>query len=188
MTNHAPHPFFSNQWQSPQRLSLSALERVWLEHTGSMTAKLGQLGRLEVMPLQESSTGLAADEANFLGSPLDSDCHLREVVLSVDATACIYARSLMPLSSLAGANQQLSQLATTPLGAALFRAPEAERRYLEACRLPASQLPIEVESQQQLLLARRSLFIKNGQPLLVAECFLPNLWQLAASGASNPNR
>jgi chorismate--pyruvate lyase len=27
------------------------------------------------------------------------------------------------------------------------------------------------------LLARRSVFWRNGQPLLVAECFLPDFWQ-----------
>ena len=175
MTNSFPHAFFSRHWQAPEQLTLTPLEQHWLQATDSMTARLQALGKLSVQSLNETSAQLADDEADFLCLPAGSDCLLREVLLCVDAAPCIFARSLLPLTSLSGANAVLASMAARPLGSELFRAPVAERRLMQACRLPAAQLPEAIAATDNLL-ARRSLFFKNGLPLLVAECFLPALW------------
>jgi chorismate--pyruvate lyase len=71
----------------------------------------------------------------------------------------------------------LATLEERPLGSELFRFPEAQRQRMETCWLPATQVPLSLSNDTDELLARRSLFFKNGLPLMVAECFLPALWQ-----------
>ena len=180
MTDFAPHAFFSNHWQAPEQLRVTPVQQRWLLAAGSMTAQLQALGELSVRSLHEHESTLPEDEADFLGVPPASPCLLREVALCVDDAPCVFARSLLPLSSLTGTNAVLATMAARPLGSELFRAPEAERRTMQACLLPGEQLPQNLACQQPELLARRSLFLKNGLPLLVAECFLPALWQRLA--------
>lgn len=177
MTHSTQHAFFSCCWQTPDQLRVSCAQQRWLVATDSMTARLQTLGTLSITSLSEHSVALPTDEADFLDLPAASDCLLRETVLCVDAAPCIFARSLLPLSSLGGANSVLASMAARPLGSELFRAPIAERRQMQACWLSSAQLPSALQEPATELLARRSLFVKNGLPLLVAECFLPALWQ-----------
>lgn len=181
--HHTPHSFFSDSWQSTATLDLCALERSWLDDAGSLTARLCTLGEFRVQLLDERQIALSDDDAGFLQLPPLNDCLLREVILRVDNTPMVFATSLLPLASLAGNNQVLGQMHERSLGSELFRAPCATRPQLEACFMPANQLPdaCQLRGHSTKLLARRSLFIKQQQPLMVGECFLPSLWQRLAN-------
>lgn len=175
-----PHPFFSHDWQAPSALSLTDRQHDWLTHTGSLTVRLRQFGDFSVRPLAEQRDSVAADEADFLALPEREACLSREVVLCVDDRPCVYARSLLPLSSLEGDNRVLGRMEERSLGSELFRPPRAQRCHLDACWLPRQQLPGELACREPRLLARRSLLMKQGKPFLVAECFLPALWVLVS--------
>lgn len=184
--HHTPHHFFSDSWQTTAALNLSALERSWLEDAGSLTARLCTLGEFRVELLHERQISLPDDDATFLQLPRLSACLLREVILRSDNIPVVFATSLLPLASLAGDNQVLGHMRERSLGSELFRNPCATRQQLQACCMPASQLPnaCELDGSTPKLLARRSLFIKQRQPLMVGECFLPSLWRRL--GASRP--
>ncbi len=177
MPTSSPHPFYSPDWLTADRLDLPAQQSDWLLHLGSLTERLQLLGELRVVRLYEGDGQLAADEALFLGLPPHASCQIREVLLEVDQQPFVYARSVLPASSLEGANQELASMAERPLGSELFRDPVATRQQLDACFLPREQLPKTLDISDTTLLARRSRFCKNHQPLLVAECFLPALWR-----------
>lgn len=169
--------FFSTTWMCPSECSLSHLERTWLEDNHSLTSKLSQQGVLSVEVCLQTYVPASANEASFLGIEQATRCFYREVVLQVDKRPFVYAKSLLPQSSLIEKNISLTQMNDTPLGAELFKFPEAQRKQLQIGYLPDAQLPPMLQSKQATHLARRSLLIKRKHPLLVAECFLPAFWQ-----------
>ena len=64
-------------------------------------------------------------------------------------------------------------------GHLLFRDPAFARQPIEACRYPAALLPAAVRAEG--LWGRRSLFCQGALGVLVAEVFLPALWQADAA-------
>ncbi len=78
------------------------------------------------------------------------------------------------------ANFDLSQLGSRSLGQLLFNEQAFSRGPLQICQLSVRQLPVIAQQQsagQQLVWARRSCFKKDSLGVLVAEVFLPKLWQ-----------
>ena len=76
------------------------------------------------------------------------------------------------------AGLDLQSLGNRSLGELLFSDPAFARGQLEACHYPAQWLP---QAQRvDGLWARRSCFRQNRLGVLVAEVFLPALWQAAA--------
>jgi chorismate--pyruvate lyase len=88
----------------------------------------------------------------------------RKVLLQCGDTPWVAAHSLIPVSSMQGPLKRLRRLDERPLGEFLFRDPTLQRYQVELTRSAASW-------------GRRSLFYLHGQPLLVAEFFLPALMQ-----------
>ena len=148
----------------------------WLADRGSLTRRLRTHGRFHVTPLYQGFATPTAVEARMLGLPSRRQALIREVTLHLEGTAVIYARSVLPLSTLRGANRVLGHMARRALGDELFRPPRADRHVIWASRFPAGVLP--VAGLRGEVWGRQSLFLKRGQPLLVAEMFLPTLWPL----------
>ena len=104
---------------------------------------------------------------------------VREVILYCDEQAQVFARSLLPLSSLTGEQQQLANLGTQPLGQVLFNDPELKRQSIEVACFDHQSTVAKFCSDLKLTYAhdlwgRRSLFVLNNKPIMVAEVFLPN--------------
>ena len=81
-------------------------------------------------------------------------------------------------SALEHSGLDLQSLGSRSLGELLFSDQAFERGALQARRYPAECLPAEV--REAGLWARRSCFRRAGLGVLVAEVFLPALWQTAA--------
>lgn len=103
---------------------------------------------------------------------------IRDVVLMLDQTPMVLARSILPRSALSGDNAALGHMANRSLGTELFQAPKAVREQLWLTQLEASN-PLGP------LWGRQSRFNKRGGRLLVAEYFLPALWQRLGADESN---
>ena len=97
---------------------------------------------------------------------------IREVLLMCNNEPWVYARSILPFSSLQGSLRFLRKLKNSALGALLFKDPKLTRSCFEIAKieLPEHLLP---EAKVRLLYNRRSLFHLHQQPLLVTETFLP---------------
>lgn len=168
-----PAPFLDAlHWQTPGRLRAPASARQWLLDQGSLTRRLQALGQFQVVPLSQQIATPGAAEARLLGLPARRRALLREVLLHLDGEPVVYARSVLPLATLNGANRILGHMARRSLGAELFRRPAARRVAVWVAQWPAARLPLAVEGS---CWGRQSLFLKRGQPLLVAEVFLPTL-------------
>lgn len=95
---------------------------------------------------------------------------IREIVMSGNQQDWVFARSVLPLSTLTGRLRQLRTLDNRPLGALLFREPSMQRSAIEISRLEPHNFNYPSE---QRCWARRSVFKLDNKPLLVAEVFLP---------------
>lgn len=157
------------RWWPLPVIQAPAEVRDWLADGGSLTRRLQRFGAFRVVPQRQMIAVPRAEEAALLGLPGRQHALIREVSLYVNDQPVVFARSVLPLASLGGANRVLGHMARRSLGAELFRAPRAKRAQVWATQ---AVVPGGVEP----CWGRQSLFLKRGRPLLVAEFFLPALW------------
>ena len=110
--------------------------------------------------------------------PVGEKVLVREVLLYCDDKPQVFARSLLPLSSLTGEEQALTNLGTQSLGQVLFNNPSLERKVIEVAAFDLNSSVGKLSQNLQLnfthtLWGRRSIFILENKPLMVAEVFLP---------------
>ena len=172
---HPPH------WLTAAQLhpAPAALQREWLFDQDSLTRRLTELSndRFSVIPLHEGWQILRQDETSALGLPAEAQGWVREVFLRGNEQTWVFARSVAARSALEGSGLALDQLGSRSLGELLFSDRAFLRGELEVARYPAEWLPDAVRHEQ--LWARRSCFRRGALAVLVAEVFLPALWQAA---------
>ena len=181
----------AGQWQSPSDERFSELPvplKDWLLDEGSLTARLkSRCDNFKVKVIGEQQQLCSAAEACNLikvGEPI----LVREVILYCDDVPQVFARSLLPLASLTGKEQVLGNLGEQPLGQVLFNNPSLQRLQLELSSFSAdSSVAILAtkltEKPKQELWGRRSIFMLDNKPLMVAEVFLPDAF--AYQGSEN---
>ena len=152
--------------------------RGWLSDTGSLTQRLldASDGNLKVQLLRQELQQPRLSERQALGLSPRRLALIREVVLLGNDQPWVYARSIIPLSTLTGRLRRLRHLDNRPLGALLFQDPTMTREPVEvACHTPANaQLPHAMGSIHAPMWGRRSIFRLDNKPLLVGEIFLPD--------------
>jgi len=167
-------------WLSADRLP-SPLEpdlHDWLYvDKGSLTRRLTELadGAFSVTPLREAWQLLRADECAALGVPEESEGWVREVYLCGHGQPWVFPRSVAARAQLEESGLDLQRLGNRSLGELLFSDPAFARGTLQARHYPAHWLPDACRVDG--LWARRSCFRQNRLGVLVAEGFLPALWQ-----------
>lgn len=178
-----PHPLFpitiDTLWQSPAGISLNENLLSWLLDPSSLTTRLSQCcERFRVEVLGQEIQSCSIEEST-------SDIHaaeqvlVREVLLYCDDVPQVFARSLLPLKSLTGEEQQLAHLGNQSLGQVLFSNKDLYRKSIEISAFSQSSavsklaLQLELPAQTELW-GRRSTFMLHDKPLMVAEVFLPN--------------
>jgi len=171
-------------WQPSVTPSLTPAHKRWLMRPGALTAGLRQLGKLELRVLDEYPQGVPLDEAHAMDITVMSPVWVREILMSVDGVDSVVARSLTPLRASHGVWQGIRRLRTRPLADMLYHDRTIQRSPF-VCRQLASPVPfyatargVQAADDKGALWARRSVFWRYGQPLLVAECFLPGFWQI----------
>lgn len=127
--------------------------------------------------------------------------------MSIDEIPCVLARSVTTLSASHGTWQGIRRLGRRPLADILYHDPGIVRSQFEISRIGRAQglhgtviraRPLLTASGGDdlcervqavaTLLARRSVFWRGHQPLLVSECFLPAFWSLVDSGSNDAAR
>ena len=165
-------------WPSILKAELSDELYDWLTNTGSLTARLKQ--HCEVFSVQvliEGNYPLSADEQAQLNLT-ESQGFVREVLLKLDGVPWVFARSVMPLSTVCGEDNALANLGNKPLGAVLFSQPDMQRSSIEVAKFEQNS-PLQHVMQRfntgtdMTLFGRRSCFLLSGKSLLVSEVFLP---------------
>ncbi|MDH0745964.1 chorismate lyase [Pseudomonas sp. GD03842] len=150
----------------------------WLFHEDSLTRRLTRLSNesFSVMPLFEGWQRLRADECAALQLPTGSEGWVREVYLLGCGEKWVFARSVAGRAALAQDGLHMDQLGTRSLGEWLFSDRAFVRGPLQVCQYPTRWLP-DADAGEELW-GRRSCFRRGPLSILVAEVFLPTVWQV----------
>lgn len=105
---------------------------------------------------------------------------VRQVRLLCDGKPWVFARTVIPASTLKGAVRRLAYLGDKPLGAVLFADPSMQRDAIEIASLSARTCHYAdalqgQRSRPKQIWGRRSVFYISNKPLLVSEFFLPGI-------------
>lgn len=154
----------------------------WLKDEGSLTRRVicACPGQFSVRVLRQGLARPLESERQLLGMQRGEQALLREVQLQCDQAPWVFARTLIPGSSLVGRARRLAFLGSKPLGAVLFADPATHRGALEmACLRPGDMLfhkaLQDTDCDAAELWGRRTVFFYAGKPLLVNEIFLPDI-------------
>ncbi len=162
----------ANVFQLPEHL------KSWLLDPSSLTARLKQhCHEFKVEVLGQKIEQCAPEEAT-LDIHAGEEVLVREVLLYCDEKPHVFARSLLPLSSLTGEEEKLAHLGSQPLGQVLFNHPNLQRKCIEVASFSTQSSVARLAQACQLTLTddlwgRRSTFVIDDKPLIVAEIFLP---------------
>ncbi|MGY5451739.1 chorismate--pyruvate lyase family protein [Agarivorans sp. MS3-6] len=160
-------------WHLPQKVELSShVLADWLLYPGSLTARLREhCQHFSINVLFEGYQEIAEHERMSLACA--GPYWIREVLLLCDGKAWVFARSIIPQSSLEGDAAAVSQLNNKPLGELLFT-EKGQRQSLEIGLIDKASSIYQYANDNVALWGRRSRFILDSAPLLVAEVFLPD--------------
>ena len=154
----------------------------WLSDAASLTRRVTAAcgGHFRVRVVSQAWGTAYNSERELLGLGPRAACLVREVELLCDEVPQIFARTLMPASSLTGAARRLAWLRDRPLGAVLFADPHTRRERVQVARfLPRHRLfgvaTEHLQDAPKAVWGRRTLFRYAGKPILVNELFLPAL-------------
>ena len=152
----------------------------WLLDTASLTLRLQRLcpGKFQVRVLSQAWGAPRIDEARVLEMKPGRLAIIRQVQLLCDGQPRVYARTVIPVTSLRGKLQRLAHLGTRPLGGMLFADPGMQRGVVELARISRGQSLYQAATRHlrqrpAAIWGRRSVFRLSGRPLLVSEVFLP---------------
>jgi chorismate--pyruvate lyase len=166
------------KWQDYRRYSstdLPAPTRLWLLDPGSLTQRLVMAsgGAFRVVVLSQAWHRPSLSESILLDMPHRQLAIVREVMLMCHDRAVVFARSVIPASSLTGRLRHLRQFDNSSLGELLFRDKSMRRRPFQLTRIngDSEKIPHDLR-QKEKLWGRRSRFELAKKPIMVSEIFL----------------
>lgn len=153
--------------------SVPILARSWLYEPGSLTLRLQRAcgAGFRVVVLGQGWARPFAGELRWLGVAAGVPCLVREVALMSGDVPLVLARSIIPATTLHGADSGLARLGNRPLGEVLFACPRLRRVRLQLARVQPGEFRGMVP--QASVWGRRSLYSIAVGDLLVCEFFLP---------------
>ena len=148
---------------------LSPKQREWLTSTGSLTQQLRTLtnGEINHQLFLARWDNALEDEALALNISPNSDVWLREIGWYYHGTLWVFARVVIPRSSIQNEAAQLTKIGNQSLGDVLFQDPTLKQQIL-----PLFTLNNTHPYATRCKIAKRSIFTFHDQPLLVTEMFL----------------
>ncbi|WP_371187960.1 chorismate lyase [Thalassotalea maritima] len=165
-------------WVSATKAPKTTILHDWLLDPSSLTARLSShCQQFKVELLGQRIESCQAHEANA-DIAEGEQVLVREVLLFCDQQPHVFARSLLPLTSLTGEQRALANLGQQPLGQVLFNNPKLRRDVVQVAEIEPSHRVAQLATSLSLqvnhnLWGRRSLFYIENKPLMVAEVFLP---------------
>jgi chorismate--pyruvate lyase len=154
----------------------------WLRDTGSLTQRLMDAccGDFRVCVLNQAWDRPRPAEARALGMRPHGRALVRQVQLLCGGHPWVYARTILPRTTLTGAERRLAHLKSRSLGAVLFADPTMQRGRTEiVCLQPGDALYAltaqGLDAPPPAIWGRRTVFRLRGKPLLVSEFFLPGI-------------
>ncbi len=152
----------------------------WLFDTSSLTARMICLcdGKFSVKVISQRGQRISADESAVMLLRGTSSALVRKVLLCCDEQPLVYARTVIPASTIQGAQRRYANMGNRPLGAMLFADRTMRREVVQVAKLPVENEIYRYTKLKEGIWGRRSVFRVSEKPILVSEYFLPELIQL----------
>ncbi len=151
----------------------------WINETGSLTKRLRSIygSGVSVTVLSQSWRVPFISECRLLNTREQRVCLVREVMLHLNNTPLVLARTVIPRTSLK-INHHLTHLGSRPLGEVIFAYPTLKRVVSQSSLIQPSLWTDQAQQLahiQQAVWGRRTVYQINYKQLLVSEFFLPTL-------------
>ena len=142
----------------------------WIKETGSLTKRLRSIygSGVSVTVLSQSWRVPFFSECQLLNVKEQRVCLVREVMLHLNNTPLVLARTIIPRTSLT-INHHLTHLGSRPLGEVLFAYPTLKRVISQTTLV---QPKLWRHDRQQAVWGRRTVYEIHHKQLLVSEFFL----------------
>ena len=163
--------------------SIAPVLSSWLFDSSSLTARLKERcgDEFSVRVLSQRWGLLNQEEADAMSVRGQHSALIREVLLCCGDMPLVYARTVIPQSTIQGALRRYANMGSRPLGAMLFADRTMIREPVQVAMLPedsiAQQYVGPVNHGIDEVWGRRSVFRVSSRPLLVSEYFLPQLFE-----------
>ncbi len=149
-----------------------------LSERGSLTKRFQQLMgvRPRLTRLKQKRELLTPFERAELGVAPREMALVREIKMAKGDKDWLFARTIIPNSTLSGSARRIASLQDTPIGKILFGRNGAQRKCLHldmTDQLPEGALALGIEVAHPLW-RRRSIFEFPTGPILITELFLPD--------------
>jgi chorismate--pyruvate lyase len=152
----------------------------WLLDRASLTQRIVAAcsGEFRVKVLAQAWIRPMSNESQALGMDIGGYALVRQVQLLCDDVPWVYARTVIPRSTLTGRERRLAFLKSKSLGAMLFADPSMRRSEVQVVRATVRDrlhgvVAGHLEHAPAEIWGRRSVFTLRDKPLLVSELFLP---------------
>lgn len=159
------------------RSLMNPITRNWLLDRGSLTRRLKLLSgnEFQVIPLRNEAGPLQPEECKLLELETGAIGWTREVYLAGLGRPWVFARSIISCLDREAGDSPLFGLGEVPLGTVLFGNAPYQRSEIEVSRYMENGQTVELDDEP--LWARRSIFRRKKNRILVQEVFLPELWK-----------
>ncbi|MBE0468993.1 MAG: chorismate lyase [Methyloprofundus sp.] len=162
------------------RLTIPDKAASWIFEAGSITQRLRNYygPRVQVQVLNNTWQRTFISESRLLKLPQSKYSLAREVLLSIDDTPLVLARTILPEQTIKSVQYNLAHLGSRPLGEVIFSYPKLERLALEISHVSHHAWRPEIQQLTQIrqpLWGRRTIYAIHHQPMLVSEFFLPEI-------------
>lgn len=149
----------------------------WLFDASSLTARLIDLcgDDFSVRVISQRWQLLDAEEASAMSLSDVRSALVRQVLLCCGDRPLVYARTVIPVTTVKGAQRRYANMGNRPLGAMLFADRTMRREEVQVAVLPASHEANQFIKADEPVWGRRSVFRVADKPLLVSEYFLSDL-------------
>jgi chorismate--pyruvate lyase len=178
--------------QHPSRFGQHAFEPIWgqvpkemaswLFDASSLTARIINAcsGEFRVEVISQGWQRPMLNEEQCLKIRAGRHALIRQVHLYCDDKPWVFARTVIPHTTLRGKELHLAHLQNKPLGAVLFSEPTMRRSEVEVAEIRPGQSLFHTATARlnydpAAIWGRRSVFYLHGKPLLVSEIFLPDI-------------
>lgn len=157
--------------------SIQASLYPWLFDASSLTARLIALhgSDFSVRVLSQQWQKLSAEESTAMALNHAHSALVRQVLLCAADKPLVYARTVIPATTIQGAQRRYASMGNRPLGAMLFADRTMRREAVQVAMLPENHAAHKYAETDKSVWGRRSVFRVAGKPILVSEYFLPEL-------------
>lgn len=179
----------NENWSTTLSSRLTPIQRDWLQRPGSLTKHLCELGPFGLEVIEEGHYPAGQEDASALHVDVGTPLWVRTVVMSVDGIPVVPARSATTLAASQHEWNAARHQHDHPLGQILYCDPHITRSpfsWIELLPPPASRRSLLAEvvfnhpgipPKTTPIWARRSVFHRQGAPLLIAEAFCDAFWK-----------